>query len=67
MKLLTLETNNIDDMWDEVREAFRAADLAYDEMMYDMDEGRPPSYKSFKTEIEHLEHKLRVFREETEV
>lgn len=70
MRVLSLPIDNIDDMWDEIRFAYQAAVGSYDDMMYDLDDGSELSIakmKSLKGALAQLEHKIGVFRRETEV
>lgn len=70
MKILTLEPNTLDNMWDDIKEAFHCADAGYNDMLYDVDAGKelsPFKRKSFKADLDNLEMRLRVLRMEADV
>jgi len=70
MKILKLEPSNVDEMWDQIKGSFRGADSHFDEMMYDLDDGdelKPVKRKALTESLNQLEHKIRVFRSETDV
>ena len=70
VKILTVPATDLDEMWDEIKAAFRSADADFDQLMYDVDAGgevNPGKRKALKAALSVLEHKINVFRLETDV